>query len=164
MKRNIILLLTLSITSTLLFTGCGGGSSTTSTTTDDTRIDDTTTNDTTTDEPTTPTTSNVQVTITDSYQVESLGTANTINAAVSLGSTPKDLYLVLSNYAATSADSTITHNAKVVEVEAQSKSISPTSFTKNQSSSVHLNMYKTFHPNLVHYSLKQRRVNLKLKQ
>jgi len=67
------------------------------------------------------------VTITESYQVESLGIANTINATVSLGSTSKDLYLVLSNRATTSASSTITHNAKVAEA-VQSKSISPTNF------------------------------------
>ncbi len=110
MKKNIVLLLTLSITGTLLFTGCGGGSSDTSTPTD----------------PTNPT---VEVTITNDYLVESLGTASTISAKVSLGNTAKDLYLVLSNYATTSASSTIIHNAKVVE-EARSKSISPTSFAK----------------------------------
>jgi len=109
MKKNIVLLLTLSITGTILFTGCGGGSSSTSIPID----------------PTNPT---VKVTITEDYQVESLGTANTINATVSLGSTPKDLYLVLSNYAATSASSTITHNAKVVEEEVRSKSILPANF------------------------------------
>ncbi len=102
-----------------LLGGCGGGDSSSTSTTDDP----------TTDIPTTPTTSNVQVTITDSYQVESLGTANTINATVSLGNTAKDLYLVLSNRADTSARSTIIHNAKVTEV-AQSKSVSPTSFTE----------------------------------
>lgn len=102
-----------------LLGGCGGGDSSSTSTTDDP----------TTDIPTTPTTSNVQVTITDSYQVESLGTANTINATVSLGNTAKDLYLVLSNRATTSARSTIIHNAKVTEV-AQSKSVSPTSFTE----------------------------------
>ena len=110
MKKNIVLLLTLSITGTLLFTGCGGGSSDTSTPTD----------------PINPT---VEVTITNDYQVESLGTASTISAKVSLGNTAKDLYLLLSNYAATSASSTITHNAKITQ-EAQSKSISPASFTK----------------------------------
>lgn len=70
------------------------------------------------------TTSNVNVTITDDYQVESLGSTNIINATVSLGNTPKNLYLVLSNSAATSAASTITHNAKVVEV-AQAKTVLP---------------------------------------
>lgn len=121
MKKNIVLLLILSITGTLLFTGCGGGSDSTSVPinpTDPTPID-----------PITPT---VEVTITDDYQVESLGTANTINATVSLGSTPKDLYLVLSNYAAASASSTITHNAKIVEEEVRSKSILPTHFMKKQ--------------------------------
>lgn len=105
MKKNIVLLLTLSITGTILFTGCGGGST-----------------------PTDPTNPTVEVTITDDYQVESLGTANTINAEVSLGNTAKDLYLVLSNHANTSASSVITHNAKVIEEEARSKSILPANF------------------------------------
>ena len=111
MKKNIVLLLTLAITGTILFTGCGGGSSSTSIPID----------------PTNPT---VKVTITDDYQVESLGTESTINAKVSLGNTAKDLYLVLSNHATTSASSTITHNAKVTKVTelAQSKSILPTNF------------------------------------
>jgi len=92
--------------STLIFTlnGCGGGSSSTSTN-DETQA----------------------ITITNDYQVESLGTADTISAKVSLGNTPKSLYLVLSNHATTSASSTITHNAKAIEV-AQSKSIPLTSF------------------------------------
>ncbi len=120
MKKNIVLLLILSITSTLLFTGCGGGS-------DSTPAPDNPTEPTSPVNPPTPT---VEVTITDDYPVQSLGTASTINATVSLGSTPKDLYLVLSNYATTSASSTITHNAKVVEVGTPSKFISPASFTK----------------------------------
>lgn len=190
MKRNIVQLLTLSITSTLLFTGCGGGGDTstpnqaptanagidktvqlnqtvtitgsgsdtdgtvvsyqwkegstilagtasfsyTPTTTGTNTLtltvtdDDGATGSDTMDVTITSATSNRTITITDDYQVESLGTANTISATVSLGSTPKDLYLVLSNYASTSASSSITHNAKVVET-AQSKSISPTSFT-----------------------------------
>jgi hypothetical protein len=110
MKLHTLFIVLLS-TLILTLNGCGGGSSDTS-------------------DPTDPTTPNIKITITDDYQVESLGTANTINATVSLGSTPKDLYLVLSNYATTSASSTITHNAKVVEPEAQSKSISPTHFMK----------------------------------
>ncbi len=111
MKKNIVLLLILSITGTFILAGCGGGSSSTSTPIN----------------PTDPTTVNPKVNITNDYQVESLGIANTINATVSLGSTPKDLYLVLSNYATTSASSTITHNAKVAEI-AQSKSILPANF------------------------------------
>ena len=122
MKKNIVLLLTLSITGTLLFTGCGGGSDSTSVPV----------NPTDPITPTDPTNSTVEVTITDDYQVESLGTASTINAKVSLGNTPKSLYLVLSNSADTSASSTITRNAKVIEEEAQSKSILPTHFTKKQ--------------------------------
>jgi len=122
MKKNIVLLLTLSITSALLFTGCGGGSSDTSTPTNPDDPNNTSV-------PTNPPDPTVKVTITDEYQVESLGTASTISAEVSLGNTAKDLYLVLSNYAATSASSTITHNAKVAET-AQSKSVSLTSFTE----------------------------------
>ena len=122
MKKNIVLLLTLSITGTILFTGCGGGSSSTSVPINP--IGPTI--------PTDPTTPTVKVTITDAYQVESLGTASTINAKVSLGNTAKSLYLVLSNSTNTSASSTITHNAKVVEEEVQSKSILPTHFMKKQ--------------------------------
>ena len=64
----------------------------------------------------------VNVTITDEYQVESLGTGNTINVNVSLGNIAKDLYLVLSNSANVSATSTIIHNAKVAP-SAQAKTI-----------------------------------------
>lgn len=71
----------------------------------------------------------INVTITDEYQVESLGTANTITANISLGNTPKSLYLVLSNNATVSASSTITHNPKAVEV-AQAKSVLSTTFTE----------------------------------
>jgi len=70
----------------------------------------------------------VNVTITDEYQVESLGTANTINANISLGNMPKSLYLVLSNNATISGSSTITHNAKVAPV-VQSKAVLPTSLS-----------------------------------
>ena len=70
----------------------------------------------------------VNVTITGDYQVESLGTANTINASISLGNTAKDLYLVLSNSAMTSGSSSITHNAKV-SATAQAKTISSTDST-----------------------------------
>ncbi len=108
MKKNILLVLTLSIAGIFLFSGCGSGSDST------------------------PPSENlaVKVNITDAYQVESLGMANTINAKVSLGDSAKDLYLVLSNYAATSANSTITHNAKAIELKAQSKSVSSTHFAK----------------------------------
>lgn len=101
-------LLSVLLIGTMILVGCGGGGG--STTTDSIHID-------------------VNVTITDEYQVESLGIANTINANVSLGNTAKSLYLVLSNNANTAAGSTITHNAKVTGA-AQSKSIAPTSFTK----------------------------------
>ncbi len=76
--------------------GCGGGSTATEPVIAPTEID-------------------INVTINNdfSYQVESLGTANTINANVSLGTLTRDLYLVLSNSATTSSTSTITHNAKV---------------------------------------------------
>ncbi len=93
----------------VMLVGCGGGDSGT------TFID--------------PTASNVQVSITDDYQVESLGSESTINTMVSLGNAPKSLYLVLSNNATTSAIAMITHNAKVVAA-AQTKTISPTVFAK----------------------------------
>jgi len=53
--------------------------------------------------------------ITESYQVESLGQASTINATISIDTeTPKSLYLLLSNYNSANATTpTISHNAKV---------------------------------------------------
>jgi len=66
------------------------------------------------------------IVITEDYQVESLGFASVINRTVSLGNTPKSLYLVLSNSANVSGSSTIIHNAKVAPV-AQSKAILPAS-------------------------------------
>ena len=87
--------------------GCGGGGGGGSTTPVDPPAPDT----------------NETIIITDSYQVESLGSAETINANISLGNLSKDLYLVLSNSANTSGSSTITHNAKVSPV-AQEKLIS----------------------------------------
>jgi len=62
------------------------------------------------------------ITITDDYQVESLGSESTINATVSMEGTVKSLYLVLSNNANIPGSSTITHNAKVTTV-AQSQTL-----------------------------------------
>ncbi len=83
----------------ITLSGCGGGGGSTST-----------------DPVIPPTNIDVNVTITGDYQVESLGTANTINAKVSLGTLTRDLYLVLSNSATTSYTPTITHNPKVIVV------------------------------------------------
>ncbi len=124
MKSHI--LFTTSFILILTLNGCGGGSS--STETHDTPTDPTPTTPTTPTNPTKPITIYPKVTITEEYQVESLGIANTINATVSLGDTAKDLYLVLSNQATKSTSSTITHNTKVIE-EARSKSVSPTAIT-----------------------------------
>ncbi len=96
--------------------GCGGGSDSNVTAVIPTN-------------PTEPTTIYPKVTITEDPQVKSLGIASTIHATVSLGSTSRDLYLVLSNFATISGNSTITHNAKVTKT-AQSKSTSVTSFIK----------------------------------
>lgn len=53
--------------------------------------------------------------ITEDIQVESLGSSKSIDATISLGSTPKSLYLVLSNTdTISSSNPTITHNAKIV--------------------------------------------------
>ena len=82
----------------MTLTGCGGGGDG-STSTDPTYI-----------------------TITDDYQVESLGSESTINATVSMEGTVKSLYLVLSNNANIPGSSTITHNAKVTTV-AQSQTL-----------------------------------------
>ncbi len=83
----------------ITLSGCGGGGGSTST-----------------DPVIPPINIDVNVTITGDYQVESLGTANTINAKVSLGTLTRDLYLVLSNSATTSYTPTITHNPKVIVV------------------------------------------------
>ena len=99
-------LLSVLLIGTMILVGCGGGGG--STNTDPIHID-------------------VNVTITDEYQVESLGSANTINANVSLGNTAKDLYLVLSNSANVSGSASITHNAKVAPI-AQAKAILSTDF------------------------------------
>ena len=93
----------------LILAGCGGGGG----------------GETATESIVAPTSIDVNVTITGEYQVESLGSANTINANVSVGNTPKNLYLVLTNNASTAASSTITHNAKVAAT-AQAKTILPT--------------------------------------
>ena len=115
MKLHTLFIILLS-TLILTFNGCGGGSSTTYTPVDK------------------PTIPNTEITITDDYQVESLGTATTINATVSLGNTPKNLYLLLSNYATAPGRSTITHNAKVTKEtdKPHTKSIVPIQYTKRQ--------------------------------
>ncbi len=94
------------ITTGLILTGCGGGGDTTTATTS-------------------ATSSNKTVTITDDNQVESLGTANSIHADIDMGSTPRDLYLVLSNSASSSESATITHTAKVIPVEKTAKTTLP---------------------------------------
>ncbi len=75
-------LLTLSFVGTMIFVGCGGGGSGGSAGTDPIIP---------------PANIDINVTITGEYQVEILGTANTINANISVENTAKDLYLVLSN-------------------------------------------------------------------
>jgi hypothetical protein len=105
-------LLTLSFVGTMIFVGCGGGGGSAGT-----------------DPIIPPADIDVNVTITDEYQVEILGTVNTINANISVEDTAKDLYLVLSNSANVSGSSTITHNAKAVEV-AQAKSVLPSALTE----------------------------------
>jgi len=98
--------------STLLFglsiilAGCGGGGGGT---------EDTSTI-------TNPTSSEVNITITGDYQVESLGSATSISANISVGNAARDLYLVLSNSATTEAFATIAHNAKVT-VASQAKTV-----------------------------------------
>ena len=154
MKKNLILFSTL-LLSTLIFTACGGGGSSSggnTTNTTATSGTNTTTNNNSDDGSTTTTTSgtnttsesedssesssetviNKTITVTDEYQVESLGKADTINATVSLGSTAKDLYVLLSNYAHTNASSTITHNAKITR-SVQSKVVSPRQFIQKSS-------------------------------
>lgn len=93
-------LLALSVVGTMVLIGCGGGGG----------------------DSTDTASCNENVTITGDYQVESLCSADIINTTVSLGDTAKSLYLVLSNSDTASATSTITHNAKAIEV-AQAKTV-----------------------------------------
>ncbi len=90
-------LLTLSFAGVMLLVGCGGGG-------------------------TSPTSCDEKVTVTGDYQVESLCSADIINATVSLGNTAKSLYLVLSNSDTASSTPSITHNAKAIDV-AQAKTV-----------------------------------------
>lgn len=87
------------IVSSLLFIGCGGGSSTS--TTDN------------------PTSSNQTVTVDESTIIKSLGSASNISSTISIGNTPKSLYIVLTNSASSATTATITHNAKVVSIPTQ---------------------------------------------
>ena len=91
--------------------GCGGGGGTSSITS------------------TGSTSSTKNITITDDYQVESLGLTNTISATIDLGNTPKSLYILLSNYHETqSASSSITHNKMVETIENKKRLDLPVSY------------------------------------
>jgi len=64
------------------------------------------------------------VTIIDDIQVESLGLGNDVRAKINIGDTPKDLYILLSNYSKTRSESpAITHNQKRVS-ESKAKTVS----------------------------------------
>ncbi len=121
------LLITISSITILSLNGCGGGSSS-----DVVAIIPENPNPTVIPVPTNipePDIKNTEVIITDAYQVESLGINTIINTKVSLGNTPKNLYLVLSNYAITPGNSNITHNAKIINIE-HSKLVLPTPLIK----------------------------------
>jgi len=109
--RSYILLI-----SSLLFIGCGKSTSVVdnNTTTNDTNDSNTIVVDRDNN-----TSSNSTITIDDSIKIKSLGSASTINTTISLGNTPKSLYLVLSNSASSSSTPTITHNAKIVSAPIQ---------------------------------------------
>ncbi len=82
----------------IVLIGCGGGGST---------------GDDTTGGETLPP-SNINISITDDIHVQSLGTINTIHADISVGSTPKSLYILLSNQSKTSSSlPNIKHNKMV---------------------------------------------------
>jgi len=71
---------------------------------------------------------NKTVTITDAYQVESLGGGGNIYATVKAGNTPKNLYILLSNSSKTqSASPMITHNAKVASTPKYKSAVSVSS-------------------------------------
>ncbi|RUM73518.1 MAG: hypothetical protein DSZ12_07145 [Sulfurovum sp.] len=61
------------------------------------------------------TTSNHTIDISDTIQIESLGMAQKIHAKVTLGDSPKDLYVLLSNYAHTDGSVKIATSNKKVE-------------------------------------------------
>jgi len=50
--------------------------------------------------------------ITDDIQIKSLGVAKNIHSKITLGSVPKDIFLLLSNYGKSSGSVTVRHNAK----------------------------------------------------
>ncbi|MEA1953402.1 MAG: hypothetical protein U9O24_03325 [Campylobacterota bacterium] len=63
----------------------------------------------------TPVSQKSDIHITNDYQVNSLGKNSTINTTIAIDTTtPKSLYLLLSNYDTHSANTNISHNAKVV--------------------------------------------------
>ncbi len=113
----------------LIFSGCGGGSGTQSISTigSETPIGDT--DDTDDSIADINFTVAQEIIITDKNQVESLGSESSISANISLGNTPKSLYILLSNNANTSGSATITHNAKVIIP--QSKSILSTDIVES---------------------------------
>lgn len=85
------------IVSSLISIGCNGGGTKT---TADTNNTNTSTNST--------------ITVDANTQIKSLGSASNISTTISIGDTPKSIYIVLSNSANSSTSATITHNAKIV--------------------------------------------------
>jgi len=113
---------------------CGGGGSGTSSPTG-TKVD-----------------KNITIANTALPHVESLGIANTIHAKVSLGNTPKDVYVLLSNYANNSGSVRITKSNKSIDVaEVQSnKIINPKSHIVHAPTNVEAfrnNIYQYLHRN-----------------
>jgi len=102
------------VAASLLFMGCGGGDSTS----DGGSVNNPTPSPT----PTSNTTKNI--TITDGNQIEDLGKASNVEATVNVGTSPKSVYVLLSNESETvSSNPSVTHS-KIVQTQ-KSKKESP---------------------------------------
>lgn len=108
---------------------------------------------TNTDKNTTPqnTTVHKEITINTATQVESLGMASMIHAKIDLGSTAKDVYLLLSNYATSSGN---------VQISKSNKSVAhlPTKLTKktvSKASRVHAPEYVEVFRKKIHKYMKK---------
>ena len=65
------------------------------------------------------------INITEDYQVESLGKNGAIHTNIKLGNTPKNLYVLLSNYnKSKTSHPSISHNAKIIPFSKSTKSLS----------------------------------------
>ncbi|MFK5975061.1 MAG: hypothetical protein QM493_01015 [Sulfurovum sp.] len=102
------------IVSSLIFIGCRSGDNTPPATTTVSSIDNKNISNTST---------NSTIIVDNNTQVKSLGSASNINSIISIGDTPKSLYIVLSNSANTSFTPIISHSATKMVSKANLKII-----------------------------------------